>query len=240
MQNGIRTLTETDLSVVTSAQQTELGAVGQTEDGRLFRYVQAGASNLTAGSVVVAAAVTANSTGLVIPTQVAVNLAAGSTQLIVTNGATAVTQNQFAEGFVEVLGTAGGYAVRISGNTAAGASGAITLQLAEVLPAAVVAGTNTVNLTASPYKGLVASLTASLPVGVVRSAIAATNFGWVQTYGHALVTTSAAVAKGAGIAQDVSTTAGAAVTASGVVYQIGVAKEAVAGAGFVPARIALD
>lgn len=234
MQDGPRILTETDLSVVTASQSTQLGALAQTEDGRLFRYAQAGASNLAAGVVAVAAPVATNSTGLAVT-----SASAGALQLLVTNGATAVTQNQFAEGFVEVLGTNGGFAVRVAGNTAANASGVVTLQLAEILPAAVVGGTNTVNLTASPFRGLVASLTASLPVGVVRSAIAAGNFGWVQTYGHCLISATGAITKGAALSQDSTTTAGNVATASGVLYQVGVAKEAAAN-GFVAARVAID
>jgi hypothetical protein len=238
MQDGPRTLTETDLSVTTATKLTQLGAIGLTEDGRQFRYVSAG-SALAAGQLAVAPALSSNSTALVIPAQAAVNLGAGSTQLIVTNGATAVAQNQFAEGFVEVLGANGGYAVRISGNTAAAGAGAITLQLAEVLPAAVVAGTNTVNLTASPYASVVTSTAASLPIGVVRTAIASGAFGWVQTYGHALIAATGAITKGAGIAQDTATTAGNVAAAATAAYQVAVAKEAAAN-GFVAARVAID
>jgi hypothetical protein len=238
MQDGPRTLTETDLTATTTTQLTQLGAQGITEDGRQFRYVKAGAA-INGGQLAVAAALSSNSTALVIPAQAVTNLAAGSTQLIVTNGSTAVAQNQFAEGFVEVLGANGGYAVRISGNTAAAGAGAITLQLAEVLPAAVVAGTNTVNLTASPYSGVVTSTTASLPIGVARAAIASGSYGWVQTYGHALIAATGAITKGAGISQDASTTAGNVSAASGAGYQVAVAKEAAANS-FVSARIVID
>lgn len=238
MQDGPRTLTETDLSATSATQLTQLGAQGVTADGRQFRYTKAGAA-LASGKLAVAPAVTANSTALVIPTQAATNLTAGSTQLIVTNGATAVTQDQFAEGFVEVLGTAGGYTVRIRGNTADAGSGAITLLLADALPVAVVAGTNTVNLTVSPYAGAIVSTTVSLPVGIVRTPIASGSFGWVQTFGHALIAATGAIAKGAGISQDGSTTAGNVITASGVLYQVAVAKEAAAN-GFVAARVVID
>lgn len=239
MQDGPRTLTEIDLQATSPVKTTQFGALGQTEDGRLFRYVQAGASPLAAGAVALAAAITANSTNLTIPAQAASNLLAGSRTLIITNGATAVTQDQFAEGFIEVLGTGGGYSVRISGNTAAAGAGAITVTLAEALPSAVVAGTNTVTIAASEFAGLVTSTTAALPIGVVRTALPALNYGWVQSYGHCLVAATGAITKGAGIAQDTVTTAGNAATASGVLYQIGVAKETAAN-GFVVARIALD
>lgn len=239
MQDGIRILTELDLQNVSATQTTQLGAFGGTEDGRVFRFVQAGASNLAAGKLAVAAPVTANSTALVIPAQAAANLVTGSRLLLVTNGATAVVQDQFTEGFVEVLGAGGGYTVRIASSSVAPAAGVITLTLADSLPVAVVPGTNTVNLTASPYSGVVASTTASLPVGVVRTAIPAGNYGWLQTSGHVLVAATGAIVKGAGIAQDQATTAGNVATGSGVLYQIGVAKETAAN-GFVAARVALD
>lgn len=239
MQDGIRTLTEIDLQSTSATQTTQLGAFGGTEDGRFFRFALNGGTAVAAGKLVVAAPVTANSTALVIPAQAATNLVVNSRQLIVTNGATAVTQDQFAEGFIEVLGTGGGYTVRIANHTAAANGGAITLTLGDPLPVAVVAGTNTVNITASPYSGVVASTTASLPVGVVRTALPAGYYGWLQTSGHALVAATGAVVKGAGIAQDQATTAGNVATGSGVLYQVGVAKEAAAN-GFVAARIALD
>lgn len=239
MQDGLRTLTSQDIQTVSPTRLEQIGAVAMTEDGRIFRYAQAGASALAAGQIVVAAALASNSTALVIPAQAASNLAVNSLQLVVTNGATAVTQNQFAEGFVEVLGTGGGYSVRIAGNTAAAASGAITLTLGEPLVGALVAGTNTVNLTASPYVGAIASTTASLPVGVVRTAIPANNFGWLQTYGQALISATGAIAKGASISVDTATTAGNVVVTSGVLYEVGVAKEAAANS-YVSARIALD
>jgi hypothetical protein len=239
MQDGLRTLTSQDIQVVSATRLEQIGAVAMSEDGRIFRYSQAGATSLTAGSIVVAAPLTANSNALVIPAQSALNLAPGSLSFNVTNGATAVTQNQFAEGFVEVLGALGGYAVRIAGNTAAAGAGNIVLTLGEPLTGALVAGTNTVNLTASPYVGVIASTTLSLPVGVVRTALPATYFGWLQTYGHCLIAATGAIVKGAGISQDSATTAGNVATASGVLYQAGIAKEAAAN-GFVSARIALD
>lgn len=238
METGIRTLTETDLYVTTATQQTQLGALGATQDGRQFRYVLAGASAVNPGQLVVAAAIAANSTGLAIPTQATNNLLVNSKLIVVTNGATPVVANQFAEGFVEVLGAGGGFAVRVAGSTAAAAGAAITLTLAEGLPSALVAGTNTVNLTASPYSGVITSLVQSLPIGVARVTIPASNYGWVQGYGHALVSSSTAVTKGQAIQQDITTTAGNIVSDSATTaLQIGIAKESVAGAGFVPAHL---
>src|SRR5579859_4942054 len=105
MQDGIRTLTETDLGVLTTTKQTQYGAIGVTEDGRRYRYVSfGGTSTIAPGLVVTAAALTANFQGLAITAttvtaagQVTANLATGSSTLILTNGATTVTADQFAE-----------------------------------------------------------------------------------------------------------------------------------------------
>jgi hypothetical protein len=233
MENGIRILTATDIATVTPSKQDSLGAVGQTSDGRRYRYAGfGGTATINAGAVVVAAAKTANSNNLAIAVQQASNLAIGSRVLVVTNGATAVTQDQFADGFVEVISTSGAYAVRIEGNTAASAGGAITLQLAAAgLVGPVVAGTDTVNLTASPYAAAVPSTTQSAVVGVTAAQVPNTasvsNFGWVQVGGHAVVAASSAV-KGQVFTQD-SVTAGNIKTASAFTdADLGFAKESAA------------
>lgn len=236
MQDGPRYLTNTDIYNLTTTQQDQLGAKGVTADGREYRYVKfGGTSTINSGLVLVAAAVASNSTGLAIPTtNSTAALSSGSTSFVVTNGATAVTQDQFAEGFVEVLGTNGVQTYRLKGNTAAGNAGAITLFLAEPLrnTTALANGTNTVNLTKSIYDSPVATLTKSAPVGVtimpVANTASVTNYGWVQTKGHGFVSATTAT-KGQPVAQDTAGTAGFAMsTAAATDYQIGVAKESAA------------
>lgn len=220
MQDGPRYLTETDLNVVTTTKQTQYGADGVTSDGRRFKYVGfGGTSTINPGLLTVAPAAPANSTGLAITAtgtggQVAGNLVAGSTTLVVTNGATAVTQDQFS--FVEIIVSAAGtYKLRLKGNTLAAAStGYVTLFLAEPLPpnaTTLIPGTDTVNLRLSPYNGVIPSLTKSEPVGVtvcpVPNTASVTNYGWVQTYGTAFVAATTAT-KGQAVTQDTGGTAG--------------------------------
>lgn len=201
MQDGPRFLTETDLQTLTTTKQTQFGAVGVTEDGRQFRYVSFGGTSTVAPGLLMQAAVAAsNSQGLAIPAvgtggQATANLAAGSNLLVVTNGSTAVTQDEFAEGFLEVLQTSGSnngpISYRVKGNSAATAStGYIQVYLAEPLrnASALVAGTDTVNLWASPFSGVVATTTVNVPIGVtVTQAVntsSVTNYGWVQSRGQ--------------------------------------------------------
>lgn len=203
METGVRQLTEQDLQVTSTTKQVQFGAIGMTEDGRKFRYVSfGGTSTVKPGLLMQAAVSSANSQGLAITAagtggQVSANLSAGSSVLVVTNGSTAVTQDQFAEGFLEVLQTSGTnegpIQYRIRGNSAAAAStGYIQVYLAEPLRNAevLVAGTDTVNLWASPYSAVVATTTVNVPIGVsvnqVVNSSTVTNYGWVQCGGEAV------------------------------------------------------
>lgn len=236
MENGPRLLTETDLNALDqNTPQVELGAVGVTGDGRRFRYVGfGGTSTVNSGLLMVAAAQDANSTGLAVSTaNTTAQLSAGSMSLIVTNGSTSVTQDEFKGGYLDVIGTNSVQSYQIDGNTAAGNGGAITVLLVDALrnTTALANGTNTVNLT-RPYVGVVASTTKSQPVGVtimpVPNSATVTNYGWVQTSGHALVSATTAT-KGQAVTQDTAGTAGFFMTtAAATDYQAGVAKESAA------------
>lgn len=201
MESGVRQLTEQDVQTLSTTKQVQYGAVGETPDGRRFRYVSfGGTSTVAPGLLMQAAVASGNSQGLAITAsgtsvQTAANLLAGSTTLVVTNSSTAVTQDQFAEGFVEVLQTSGSnngpISYRISGNSAAAATtGYIILTLAEPLRNAttLVAGTDTVNLWASPFSAVVATTTVNVPIGVtikqVVNTSTVTNYGWVQSKGQ--------------------------------------------------------
>jgi hypothetical protein len=222
MDVGIRTLTEQDINTLATSKQVQYGATGMTEDGRKYRYVSfGGTSTINSGQLVVAPAVTANYQGLTITAsgtgaQVAGNLANGSTQLVVTNSSTAITADQFAEGYLEVLvgasGVTSSYLYRVKGNTAAAASATFTVYLAEAMrhTTALVPGTDTVNLNPSIYSSVNTSATADIPVGVtvmpVPNTSSVTNYGWVQTAGPVDVKNDAAgtIAVGTAIGQSVS------------------------------------
>lgn len=227
MQDGPRFLTETDLSELTTTKQTQYGAVGVTADGRQFRYVSFGGTSTVQPGLLLQAAVTkTNAQGLAITAvgtggQTAANLLAKSTQLVVTNGATTVTQDEFAEGFLEVSQTSGTnegpVSYRVKGNSAAAAStGYITVYLAEPLRNAetLVAGTDTVSLWVSPYQGPVATTTVNVPIGVTTQQVvnssSVTNYGWVQTKGPAVM-------QGDASSKVIGNTIGASTTTAGYV-----------------------
>ncbi len=227
MDTGIRTLTEQDLNVWSTTKQVQFGAVGVTEDGRQFRYVSLGGTSTVAPGLIMQAAVSkANAQGLVITaagtgTQTAANLLAGSTQIVLTNSSTTVTQDEFAEGFLEVTQTSGSnqgpVTYRISGNSAAAATtGYIIVNLAEPLrnTQTLVAGTDTASVWISPFSGVIATTTVNLPIGVtvtqaVNSATV-TNYGWVQSRGPVVITGDAS-------SKVIGNTVGASTTTAGYV-----------------------
>ena len=222
MDVGIRTLTEQDINTLSTTKQVQFGATGMTEDGRRYRYVGFGSiAAIASGKLVVANSVTADYQALTITAigtgaQVTANLATNATQIVITNGATAITQDQFAEGFLEVLvgavGVTSSYVYRIKGNTAAAASATFTVYLAEALrnTTALTAGTDTVNINPSIYSAAYPLATAETPVGVtilpVPYTAGVTQYGWVQTGGYSVVKNDAAgsIALGTPIGQSVT------------------------------------
>lgn len=240
MESGYRQLTATDLNTLTTSKTESYGALGTTGDGRSFRYVGfGGTSTIKPGLLCVAPAHTAGYQALAITAvgtggQIAANLLAGSTTLIVTNGATAITQDQFAEGYVEVLQTSGSnngpQLYKIRGNSAAAASATFTVVLEAKEPlrnaSTLVAGTDTVNLNPHPASAVAPSTTLNAAQGWTISQVAnsstVTNYGWVQISGPCMVTNDAAgtLAVGTGFAQS-GTVAGAVVAAGATSADVG-------------------
>lgn len=240
MQTGFILLTAQDLNVLDTVKNHDYGVLGvDTADGRQFRYVKfGGTSTIQPGFLLVGPAAPANSTALTITAtgtggQVAGNLLAGSTQLVVTNGATAVTANQFQYVEINVGGASStaSYVIKLNGNSAAAATtGYVTLYFDEPLPASattLVPGTDLVNLVLSKYNGCTASTTGNAPVGVTNTQVVntatVTNYGWVQTSGHAIVKATTATI-GLGIAQDQAGTAGYVIISAATTGSIGHAK----------------
>jgi hypothetical protein len=235
MQDGVRILTSQDLNVNSTTKQEQTGAIGQTDDGRLYRYVGfgyvSGTTTFNPGLFMVGPTAPSNSTGLAITAsgtggQVAANLAANSTTLVVTNGSTAVWVDEFAGGWLQIIVSAGGtYNLRIKGNSIAAAStGYITLTLKEPIPAnatTLIPGTDTVNLRLSPYSYVIPSLTEGKVYGVTQTpstaataALSSTSspgsYGWIQVEGPAFVGATSGTL-GYPVGQDTSGTAGFAI-----------------------------
>jgi hypothetical protein len=230
------------LELVSTTKLVPLGTqiyTGMDQARKGYRMCSFPASTaFTAGLLLTAAAAPAGSTGLALDTSnTTTQLSAGSTQVIVTNGSTSVTADQFVDGMLEVLGTNGlGQAYRIAGNSAAGNAGLITVLLQEPLRnlVALANGTNTVNLRQSSFRQATTSTAAGYIVGATIMPIASNTsvqWGWVQFEGAAFMNATSGT-KGQPVSPDLTTNAGYVANqgsgASETVPQIGVFKESVA------------
>lgn len=188
---------------------TNLGQVGQTADGRFYRLCTIGGTSTVApGTFLVGQGRSTSYAGLSIPTAQPTNtafatetggsgLSKGSVSFNVTNGSgAAITQDQFAGGYVEVIQTSGTsngpIAFKLQGNTAAAESASCQLFLADALNVAseLVAGTDTVNLIPCQWAAVTTSTSLAQPVGVLTvqapNTSSSTYAAWVQVYGEAL------------------------------------------------------
>src|SRR5579872_7410186 len=116
-------------------QQLPLGTVARKNDGRVFRYSQAGGADLVAGSLYQSAAPIANHLAQTAPV-----VAVGATSFSFTPGATGGAANLYAEGYLQVDTTPGnGYTYGISGHAAITSSTAFTLNLVDPIQVALTA-----------------------------------------------------------------------------------------------------
>lgn len=265
MENGVRQLTEQDLSVLSTTKQVQFGAIGMTEDGRKFRYASFGGTTTIAPGLLVTAPVVTNTTagyqGMAITAvgtagQVTANLATGSTQIVLNNtGASAITADQFAEGFLDIIvggssSDTGHYTYRIKGNTAAAATtGTPTIFLATTdamrHTTALVAGTDTASLTLSPYQTVNVSTTAALPTGMtvlpVPNTASVTNYGWIQTFGPAtaLNDSGGTITVGGGFGQSTTTAGAIKASTASTVPDIGITRVAISASTAGPVFLAI-
>lgn len=167
---------------VSSTQKEALGAFRITEDGRKFRYCKATAVAIIPAVSLQPALQTANHIN-----RSAAATVVGSMQVTFTVGATAVTADQYKDGYLSVnAGTAGtiGNQYRIKSHTeVAAAGGSITVQLADPLAVALVATTDKLSLTPNPYNGCAIGDVAHGSCGITMVAVPASNYFWAQTGG---------------------------------------------------------
>lgn len=222
MESGIKTLTATDLNQTTTTKQEAFGAIGQTQDGRRYRYAQAGGA-VNGGNLVIAPVLTAAHQNNAVQTAAA----AGATQLQVTLGAASVAQDQYAEGFltVGVDGSGVPVALKIKGNTAGGSASTITVTLAAVNPLPYALTTsNVVSLAPNRFSSVTASATAGVPVGIATVSIASGSCGWVQVYGEAPIVNDAGGSLSANVLVKQSTTVAGAVQAGSTAGDIAIGR----------------
>lgn len=180
----------------TATPDHALGQKGIAEDGRVYRYCQAGEA-LVAGNVIQSSAIIA----LHLATT-ATATPAGATSLTFTPGATAGAANLYADGFLGVSDGAGvGYTHGVKSHGAITASVAFTLNLKDDDPIQVALTTaSRLALIANPYKNVIqcpATTATGSVVGVAPYIIASGQYGWLQTKGVASVLIAGTPALGA-------------------------------------------
>lgn len=169
-------------------QRYPYGQVLETPDGRLFRFAKMGATAGVAAKLYQSEVPDAQFDTLVVATGAAV----GGSSLIITNGTTAVTENEFTEGTVTVetaVGLGAQYPIRDNSSAANGAALTVTLMDGVTFQSVVTAGTHAVTITKNPWLDIIIhpSPPTAMVIGVPVSVIPATAYGWVQTQGFGSV-----------------------------------------------------
>jgi hypothetical protein len=203
---GTIQLAASDIFKTSTSKLHRLGTQGTTRDGRIFRYGLAGAVTLAPGKINQAPAVVANHQNVAVQTATVVS----DQQISVTLGATAATQDQYADGYVVGYDASGtGQTLQIAGNAAIGSAGTGVVYLSDAIAQAQTTS-GKVNLELNPWAGALVYATGATTEfcnGVTNVSLPAANYGWFQTRGTAAVLTNGTITKGAGVVPG-QTTAG--------------------------------
>ena len=159
------------------------------QDGRVYRYVRNGGATLTAGRLLQSSATTANH---ILQTPAAA-AAAGATSVSITLGATAVTADDYMDGYLTTnLGTGFGYTYGVKTHAADAGGGTFVAPLTDgySVITAIPTTANSVSLVRNPYRAVievpVTTITGTL-VGVALRALTTGQWGFIQTRGYATV-----------------------------------------------------
>jgi len=179
MSTNIVSLAAQDIWSESSTQQHPLGALGETSDGRLFRYAKMGEA-ITIGRVAQSAPIDSATVKMSVTAAAAV----GATSVSFTHAATTSTENEYAEGYLIVsYGTGIGQTLKIKSHAALTSGGASTVYLEDPLIVALDT-TSRVDLAHNPWRGVLmsTSLVTTAGGGAIRSFTNA-YYGWLQTRG---------------------------------------------------------
>lgn len=185
-------------SASTTQGSAYLGQEAITSDGKKFRYGKNGTGSgtaLVAGQLQQQAVISSNHVN-----RTGVTTVAGQQTVTFAVGATLVSSNQYAQGYLVVnAGTGAGQALQISGNTAAAQSGSPTVNLADAIITATAVSDSKFSLIPHPYSAVIqsSSTLAAGCAGVAMTALADASYGWFQTGGVCSVLSDAG-APGAG------------------------------------------
>jgi hypothetical protein len=202
-------LTDQDVRTVSGVKGGEkLGQVASTADGRTFAYGLNGSGSGTAlspGKLAQGALSAANHVN-----RTGVTYSAGATQMVFAVGATAVTANQYEDGYFYVnAGTGLGQSLLIANHSTAASSGTVTVNLKDALIAATSSTDSKFSLQPNAYSACIisahASATAIFATGVPNVSIPDTDYGWFQVGGPCAVLANGTPAVGGALIPSATT-----------------------------------
>lgn len=178
-------ITDQDIRTTSTAQGGEvLGQQATTSDGKVFVYAANTSTSLTliAGKLTQGAVGTANHLN-----RTGVTTVAGQSSVTFAVGATLVSSNQYAQGYLVVnKGTGAGQALLIAGNTSAASSGSPTINLSDAVITATLASDSKFSLYPNVFSACLiyahASPNTSIPTGVPNITVPAATTALPSTY----------------------------------------------------------
>lgn len=195
-------VTDQDVRTTATSQGGEaLGQMAVTSDGKTYTYAANTSTSLTliAGKLTQGAVGTTNHLN-----RTGVTTTAGQQQVTFAVGATLVSSNQYAQGYLVVnKGTGAGQALLIAGNTSAASSGSPTINLSDAVITATAVADSKFSLYPNPYSACLiyahASPNTSIPTGVPNITVpvatattAPSTYYWSQVGGECSVLADAA------------------------------------------------
>lgn len=179
-----------------TVQKHNVGTRMQLADGRVFHYAKSGGA-MTAGKLVASIPTTANHAAQV-QTNGAANAIGAKTDVSVYVGGTAVTANQYAEGYLQVnLSTGLGHQYKIKSHPLSAGTAIVLVDLYDPIRVAT-SVTSEMTLIPNPWSGVITMATYTAPpAGVPLNAYTSGDYCWVQTWGVCAVYCGAVVALGA-------------------------------------------
>lgn|SRR3990167_979303 len=214
-----------------------LGHAMELPDGRKFRLMRCGSATalgagvITSTSAEVAGHGNVSGSGLLTSATTTENLA-GDTAVYLISKSAAVTLNQYAGGFLQVLGPAAStayigrvYKIKANNSTAVSTRFKITLETTDSLKADLKAGTTLCSLRRSSFAEQIIFDPGTViagPMGATPTAVSASFYYWGQTRGECslqqsatMIVTGAPVHCAVSVAGSVTTLAATAATAGG-------------------------
>ena len=178
-------LTDRNLYLNSAGKSYRIGTMGETDDGRLFRYALVGGSNIVASVLCQSRATQTSWDTIVVPTATA----AKDTKINVTDQTNTWNKDELENGYLICEtdpGNTGPNSWRIHGNDAVNLTNDFNIYLAEGAIIGQIVGTSdTMHILPSPYSKVIVYPTTKtgMAVGFTMLALTSTRYGWLQTGG---------------------------------------------------------